>query len=287
MLLTIIIVNYKSENLLKNCLFSIKKFLPNSKIRVLIINNDKQDKLKNLSDFNFVEIINKKENVGFAKAVNLGLKRSSTEFNLLLNPDTLFIDNSVLEMIQFARKNKKIGVVGCKLFNPRKNSTQNSITRKPNFLTAIFEFTNIKKIFPNNKFSKNFYFEDTKIKEPRRIYGTSGACMLIKKKLTEKIGFFDENFFMYLEDLDFCIRANKSNFYVYYYPYTKVLHYEGSSSKPPYNINIKAWNYSRRYFFKKHLNTILGSIFLPIIFFIDRLIIDTKHKFEKIFKTFS
>jgi hypothetical protein len=244
--LSIIIVNYKSKDYLRVCLNSIKKNLPSSKFEIILINNDHQEKLEDL-DGNY-KIINNDRNLGFSKAVNQGINLAKNKFILLLNPDTIILDNSFWNLVKFAEKNESCGIIGPKIFK-NNGQLQNSITRKPTFLTAIFEFTSIRKLFPNNSISKHFYYKNERNNRIRKVFAVSGACMLIKKGITKKIGYFDSEFFMYLEDVDFCWRANESNIDVIYLPTVEIMHLEGGSSRNPLGINEKAWTKSRAYFF--------------------------------------
>ncbi len=278
--LSIIIISYNCKFFLINCLNSIKKWRSNYKIEIIIIDNNSEDntikgikklKIKNL------KIIENDHNYGFSKAVNKGIKNSLGKRILLLNPDVIIIEDAINKLIRFAINKKKIGIFGGKLLEFNGTKVQRSYYNKINFFTSLFEFTNLKKLFPNNIYHKRFFYIGLNENKIRNVYGVTGGFMLINKKIFDKIGFFDENFFLYLEDIDFCYRAKAKKIEILYYPKATIRHYGGASSKKgKYKINVNAWRESRKYFFKKHFSKIKSSILL-IIFFIEDRALDVKH----------
>jgi len=271
-LLSVVIVNYNSSiytNKLINSLNQIRKLIN----EIIIIDNNSND-LDKLKINNLTKLYKNKVNVGFSKAVNKGILISKSENILLLNPDTFLIDNSIKKMFNFFVNNPKIGAIGGKMYSGNKKYlTANS---KPSFMTGLFEFTNLKKIFPNNLYTNKFWVEKNKlIKTPVRVYSLCGGFILFKKNINNKIQLFDEKFFLYLEDLDFCVNINSQNKEVWFYPNTKIQHIGGTSNDSKYKIVLKHWYKSRKYFFKKH-EPIFGSI-LEIIYSIEESLLRLYH----------
>jgi GT2 family glycosyltransferase len=278
--LTIIIISYNVNNYLLNCL---DKIIYKKNTEFIIIDNNSKDgsyssiKQKYHNKKN-VNIIKNKKNVGFAKAVNQGLKIALGQKVLLLNPDTIPSIQAIKKLELFIDKTKKAGLVGGKMIHAVNKTVNGTCVDKPTFLIGLFEFTNLKKIFKNNIFSKKFYYKDCFVNKPKIVYGLSGGFLMFKKSLINKIGYFDNNYFMYLEDVDFGIRFRKAGYKNYYLPNAKIRHNSGSSSKHnKYRINVNAWKNSRNYFFKKHSNT-YEWFFLNLAFMFDNLIINFKHK---------
>ncbi|MDD4938380.1 MAG: glycosyltransferase family 2 protein [Candidatus Shapirobacteria bacterium] len=273
--LTIIIVTYNSEKELLKLIQSLK-LIENIVSKIIIIDNNSKRFDKNIQKYNQkIKIIENHKNLGFAKAVNQGIKITKTNFILLLNPDTYLIDNSITKSFNLIKKNSNIGVVGGKIKYPN-NVPYLTANSKPTFLIGIFEFTTLKKIFPNNKFTKQFWVEkNKKIKKPMETSSLCGAYLIFRKKINKQLNLFNENYFMYMEDIDFGIKNNKSGYKVIFDPNSQIIHIGGASSHNKYHTSLNHWYKSRKIFFKKHLNLIQGTI-LDIIFSIEEKILKTR-----------
>lgn len=276
--LDVIIVNYNSFNYCINLIKSTKKIDFLIKNIIIIDNNSEYFNEKHFKNPK-VKIIKNKKNLGFATAVNQGIKKSKSKYVLLLNPDTLIIDKSIKKILDSISNDKKIGAIGGKLVYPnqKKYLTANN---NPTFLTGLFEFTNLKKIFPNNKITKKFWIEKTnKITKQTEVTSLCGAFILFRKKTKSKLNLFDEKFFLYLEDLDFCINLKNKGYKIILDPRSKIKHFGGKSNSSKYNTVLKCWYKSRKYFFKKHLNPFTG-ILLSIIFTMEEKFLKIYHKIK-------
>jgi hypothetical protein len=278
--LSIIIVSYNTKSiLLQNYQQIIKFSLKN--FEIIIIDNNSHDKsyeaIKEHAAPNLT-LIKNKTNLGFTKAVNQGIKKAQGQYILLLNPDTIPNQQAIQKLLSFSKKHPKSGLVGGKMIHFKTGKTNGTCVAQPTFLTGLFEFTNLKKIFKNNPHSRNFYYKNLKINKPLEVVGLSGGFLLFKKELVKQVGFLDENFFMYLEDVDFGIRVKQRGYKNYYIPSAQIIHDSGSSSKnSKYRINVTAWRNSRNYFFQKHFHGLQWQI-LKRAFKIDDTLIDLKHK---------
>ena len=238
---------------------------------LLIPRNLKQDNLK---------IIENKSNLGFAKAVNIGIKSSKFEYILLLNPDTKLIDSSIIKMLHYLINGDKIGAIGGRILDYNTDKNRLSANSKPNFLTALFEFTNLKKIFPNNHFSRKFWIEnDYQSSNPIQVNSVCGAFLLFRKKLENLTLSFNEKYFLYLEDIDFGTKINNLGFKVLFFPEAAIKHIGGATSKSKYKTNLKAWYKSRKIYFKENCNFLFGDI-LFIIFSIEEVILHIYHSIK-------
>lgn len=272
--LDILVVNYHSIKHLYNLTKSLGK-IENTIEKIIIINNDIKEKI-DLKDRK-IKIIENKNNQGFAKAVNQGIKLSKSKFILLLNPDTYLTNNSILHSFKIIAKNKKIGAIGGKIKKHKKNEFQPTANTHPTFKTALFEFTNLKKIFPDNKYTKKFWIEKTYFrKKPIEVDSLCGAFIIFRKKNKKKYNFFDENYFLYLEDLDFCLSLKKEGMKIIFDPRSEITHIGGSSNNSKYKTVLKYWYKSRKYFFKKHLNK-FESFIISILFDIEEKLLTLYH----------
>jgi GT2 family glycosyltransferase len=272
MKISLIIINYNSSQNTNKLLFSINKFIYNQIEEIIIIDNNSKD-IKELEiDDKKIKLKKNNQNLGFAKAVNQGINLSTNELIILLNPDTKIINNSLLKAIKLINENKKIGVVGGKI--KYKNKKIFSANNKPTFLIGFFEFTNFKKFFPKNKYTLNFWPEKIqKIKKPIEVSGICGAYLIFRKyDKQHNINYFNEDYFLYLEDLDFCLNMKSKGFKIIFDPRSEILHIGGASSKNKYNMALNHWYKSRKIFFKKHLNKVEGII-LHIIFTIEEIVL--------------
>lgn len=271
--LSLVIVTYNSNKTIFNLLSSIQ-FIENLIKEIIIIDNNSlfldKNKIKKISPK--IKIIQNNKNVGFAKAVNQGIKISKSNYILLLNPDTYLIDNSIINTLKIILKDKKIGAIGGKILN-EKGENSYTANSKPTFLTGLFEFTNLKKIFSNNKYSHQFWLEkDKKINKLIEVSSLCGAYLIFKKKLNNQLNLFNEKYFLYLEDLDFGIKVNNQGYKVIFDPNSQIVHIGGYSTKNKYKTDLKHWYESREIFFKEHLN-FFASIILISIFKLEKLIL--------------
>lgn len=273
---SVVIVNYNSS---ENCRILIKSLTKINEIigEVIVIDNcsRKLDRLL-VKKVKGIKLIVNKKNLGFSKAVNQGITHSKFSYILLLNPDCKILDKSPIKTFHKIRKNKCIGIIGGKIINSETGATQLSATSKPSFQTGLFEFTNLKKIFPNNKFSSEFWIEKNyKILKPKKVFSLCGAYTFLKRK---KWLTFNEKYFLYLEDLDLGNIIEKNNLEAWFDPESTVSHIGGKSNNSEYRIILRQWYASRKIYFKDNLPNIQGDL-LYIIFSIEELLLKIFHFF--------
>jgi GT2 family glycosyltransferase len=222
--LSIIIVSFNTKDILKQCLES----LPSSAEIVVVDNgstDDTGEMLKKAKDsYPNLKLIFNQKNLGFAKAVNQGLKQAKGEYLLLLNSDILVKKGALAKLVDFVKKESQAGVVGGCLLNPD-GSPQGSCFYFPTLWRVIREFwlgkddfSVMRKYFPSGK-------------KPVEVEAVIGAVFLIPRKVLSKVGFLNERFFMYFEDLDYCRQVRKAGFRVYYLPGVEFIHFHGQSGK--------------------------------------------------------
>lgn len=257
--LSIIIVNYNVKEFLQNLIHSIEKASPNLTKEIIIIDNASDDGSVDFIKEKFpqIKLIANSKNLGFGKANNIGLKQAAGKYILLINPDTLVAEDTFEKMIKFFESNSEAGLAGCKILNPD-GSLQLACRRSfPGPWTSFTKVTGLSSMFPNNKIFARYnltYLDENKTYEVDAI---SGSFMMMRKEVYEKVGGFDEQFFMYGEDLDLCYRIQKAGFKVYYFHDTQIIHYKGESTKRSSLDETKVFYSAMHLFVKKHLSSSL------------------------------
>jgi O-antigen biosynthesis protein len=252
------------------------------KWEVVVVDNNSTDGsidyFKNLqSQFDNFSVIVSSQNNGFAKASNIGAGSASGEFLLFLNPDTEFIETGMQKVLDFfTSKNKmeKIGIVGAKLLNPD-NSIQHSCRSFPTLARQFYESYFLYRIFSRSKIFGSYFLTGWNHESIRKVDWLSGAFMLIKKEVFERIGGFGEDYFMYSEDADICLRLSRAGFKNYYFSHYSIRHDDGavaSSNKALRNSQI--WRSRRLYFLKNYsLTHALLESYLFFLGVINRLLV--------------
>lgn len=269
---TIVIVNWNTRDFLKKCLFSIYKYTK-KKFQIIVIDNASKDGSFNMVERDFQDeielgsliVLKNSKNLGFAKAVNIGIKKANCSYILLLNPDTVIIDNAIDKMIEFMSKDQSIGILGPKLlYNDR--TLQPSCRQFPTLFSQILVLLKLHNLFPQFGPIKRYYMLDFKYDIPAQVDQVMGACFLVKRELIEKIGLFDEKYWIWFEEVDYCKRAKQADYQIVYIPYAHVLHHKGKSfgnvSSPLKQIRM---NNSLLHYFMKH-HTIIHA-FVILLFY--------------------
>lgn len=274
---SVITVNFNSSDKL-NTLIKSLSFIDTIVSEIIIIDNNSKDvdkiDLKNKK----IRLFKNKDNVGFAKAVNKGINLSKNEIVLLLNPDCILTDSSPTKTLDKIVENKYIGMIGGKINYPDTTKPHYTATSKPNFFTGLFEFTNLKKIFPNNYFSNSFWVEkNTPINTLKQVFSLCGAYLFIRKNGKKHQNVLDEKYFLYLEDLDLGYIVENNGQLAVFDPESHVTHIGGSSSGSVYKIVLNHWYKSRKVFFLKNLPKYQGYI-LYIIFILEESFLTVFHK---------
>ncbi len=224
-MLSIIVVSYNTKQLLHNCLKSIEKNRKELKsVEVIVVDNGSTDGSKEYlkTTTKDLKVIFNDRNLGFAEANNQGIKIAKGKYVLLLNSDTVVKAGALKQLVEFAEEKPDAGVIGSQLLNPD-DSVQPSCYHSPSIFGAVKEFWLGQK----GAFTK--YAPGTK--EPVAVDAVVGAAFLIRKEVIDKIGLLDEQYFMYFEDLDYCRRAWRAGYKVYYLPGAEIIHLHGASGK--------------------------------------------------------
>ncbi|MCL4354480.1 glycosyltransferase family 2 protein [Patescibacteria group bacterium] len=230
--LSIVIISYNTKDLTGECVESIKKNV-SAKIsyEIIVVDNDSKDGsvdfLKN--KFPDVLVIASKENLGFSKANNVGIKKSVGRYVLCLNSDTVVYPGVLEYMINFMDKNKEVGASTCELETPNGEIDDASHRGFPTPWNALTHFSGLSKIFPHSKLFSGYWQGWKDLTKIHEIDVLAGAFMLIRREAGEEAGWWDEDYFFYGEDVDFCYQLKQKGWKIYYVPTVKILHYKGAS----------------------------------------------------------
>lgn len=249
-----IIVNYHNSGVLKQCLESIYSTVHNLEYEIIVVDNSCGDKglpaLK--AGFPEVKFIENPENVGFAKANNQAARVARGEVLLFLNPDIVLTDGAVNNMIAGLRSDPSIAILGPKVLNVD-GSLQYSCRSFPTFWTGLFNrYSIMTRFFPNNRFTTRYLMADFDHNSVKEVDWLSGCCMMTSRKMFFKIGLFDENYFLFNEDVDLCRSAKTSGYKVVYYPVAGVYHHITSSNRKLQPVIIIKRHLGMIYYYKKH-----------------------------------
>jgi hypothetical protein len=263
----IIIVNHNSTNCTIKAIDSLKKKTNGYIPKIIVVDNASTDNPEIVSSkFSDVELLINKENLGFSKAINQALRRTTNDYAIMLNPDTVIVNGFVSEMIAYLEEYQDIGIIGPRILDSD-GSIQGSARRFPTFWTSMFgRKSPLTKMFPNNPFTrKEFVCFNNNAKEVIDADWVSGACMIIRRKAFEAVGGFDERFFLYWEDTDICKRIKDAGWRIVYFSKAKVIHLIGRSSSTKPIKSIYHFHSSCFKLFQKHADGFQKAL-IPISF---------------------
>ena len=262
--ISICIVNFNSIKQLDKCLKSLKSGILPLSYEVIVVDNFSKDGSQNFIRKNFsnVRLITNLRNQGYTSEINKAMKIGVGRYKLILNPDSRLMPQSMVKLVSFLKKTDGAGIVGPLVLNEN-GSFQWSCRRGIARPFAVFSyFLGIAKLFPENEIFTGYHLNHLNIRDINEVSGVSGSCMLIDQKLIDEIGYFDEKYFAYQEDSDYCLRAINSGWKVYYNPKAVVIHKggHGGSNSVPYRSTFE-WHRSYMIYYFKHFSKDYGIIF--------------------------
>jgi len=235
--LSIIILNYNSADYLKKCLESLDKSdLGGYHYEIIVVDNKSTDdsiKLAKSIETSNTKFLILDTNKGFAHGNNQGLTitNSKSKYVLFLNPDTLVEKNTLKKMIYFFNQNKKVDAATCQIDLVLSNKMQPECHRGfPTPWRSFCYFSGLIKLFPKSKLFSGYFLGHLDKTIPHPIEACVGAFLMVKRSVGQKIGWWNEKYFFYGEDLDFCYQLKQHNYNLYFYPYCKISHFQGISS---------------------------------------------------------
>ena len=265
MKLSVVIVNYKVQFYLAQCIHSVLKAMENIDGEIIIVDNDSNDGsvefLKSL--YPQVHFIENRKNLGFSRANNIAIKQAQGEYIVILNPDTIINEDLFKECIKLLDGNQQIGATGVRMLNPDGTFAPESRRGIPTPFTAFCKMSGLNDAFPTSRIFGRYYMKFLDEHATELIEIISGACMCIRKSVLDEIGLFDEDFFMYGEDIDLSYRILKTGKKNYYLP-SSIIHYKGESSRKNTFRYVYVFYEAMYIFFKKHYSSYNWLLSIPI-----------------------
>jgi N-acetylglucosaminyl-diphospho-decaprenol L-rhamnosyltransferase len=250
--LSVVILNWNVRDLLRDCLRSLGQ-AASGPLEIIVVDAASADGSAEMvrREFPAARLIASTENLGYSRGNNLGLAAARGRWLLVLNPDTRADAGALASLLAYAAANLQAGILGPQLLNPD-DTPQSSRRRFPTLLTAFFESTWLAPLAPPALLDR-YYARDLPAGAPAEVDWVTGACLLIRREVYEQIGGFDEGFFMYSEEMDYCRRAQAAGWRVAHVPQARVYHYEGKSSEQAVpERHIRFQRSKIRYFRKYH-----------------------------------
>ena len=248
--LSIIIVNWNAKEYLLACVASVCDTEAKG-WEVIVADNGSIDGSGREAKkaFPFIHLIQNRENLGFARAVNQGLQKASGRYVLLLNPDTRVKNGAIQQLVSFMDRCPDVGIAGAQLFNSD-GSKQNSIANFPSLGTELLNKSLLRRLFP-----KAFPGKERNYSEPIEVDSVIGACLMVRRDAMDQVGILDEDYFLFLEETDWCYRIKRAGWKIYHVPQAQVDHFQGKSAETEKKKARVEYFRSRYHFFKKNRGT--------------------------------
>ena len=248
--ISIIILNWNTRDLLAQCLDSIEQHKGEFQLEILVVDNASNDGSQAMLKEKYpqIRLIINSQNVGFAKGNNQAMQVAQGDYFLLWNSDTFAIPGAMQSLLYLAEKEPKAGIVGAQLRNAD-NSFQASYSPFPNQWREFLILTGLGRTFLDHAYPSLGPEEE---KGPQIVDYVEGACLLVRRQAFQEVGGFDEGYFMYAEEVDWCYRMAKHGWQVWYQPEAKVIHLGGASSAGRRTHREADLYRSRIRFFRKH-----------------------------------
>ena len=252
MQLSVIILNYNVRYFLEQCVLSVQKALEGIDSEIIVIDNASSDDSCEMmkTKFPHIKLIENKDNLGFPKGNNIGVAQAKGEYICILNPDTVVAEDTFTKILnsQLGTHNSQLGIIGCKLIDGAGNFLPESKRGVP---TPWVAFTKIFGLYKISNYFGKYYAQHLSENESGKVDILVGAFMVMKRELYLEVGGFDENCFMYSDDIDLSylvLKTGKSN---YYFHETSVIHYKGESTVRD-GTYMKRFREAMQFFYKKH-----------------------------------
>lgn len=285
--LSIIILNWNTRDLLEKCLRSLECPQQGVAVEVIVVDNASEDDSREMvaREFPQFRLIFNKKNLGFGAGNNVAIPQSKGRYVMFLNSDTVVMSGALSALVRYGDEHPDIGVLGPKLLNGD-GSLQYSCRRFPNLAAGFFRNTPLGRLFPNNRFASDYLMQDWDHATPRDVDWVSGAALMVRREVLDVIGGFDEDYYMYCEDVDLCRRAGnvplpastsagmepgqtaasgERTWRVVYFPDAQIYHLIGKSSdKAPTRMTYE-FHRSQYLFYKKHYRRTTPLLLRPLI----------------------
>ena len=262
--LSTIIVHYKSRDPLLACLEALGPGAPGLERETVVVDNDSRDGIRETlaGRHPAVRLIQNDDNLGYSRAVNQGIRATSGDFVLVMNPDCELKPGAVRTLLDFLRAHPRAAIAGPKILNPD-GTLEFSARAFPDHLTFLFNrYSLLTRLFPNNPYSRRYLLTDWDHASVREVDWLSGACLLVRRAAIDAVGAMDEAYFMFNEDVDWCRRMKLAGWSNVYLPEAVVVHHIGASRRRTATRVIVERHRGMIHYFHKHhpSNPILSAL---------------------------
>jgi Predicted glycosyltransferases len=253
--LSVVIVNYNVKFFLEQCLDSVRKATDRLDAEVYVVDNNSSDGSVEYLSSRFPEVIfiENKENAGFAVANNQAIRQAQGDYVLVLNPDTVVGENSLLRVCEFMDNHPDAGALGVKMIDGYGSFLPESKRGFPSPWASFSKMTGLARLFPQSPFFGGYHLRYLNENATHEVDVLAGAFMLLRKEALDQAGLLDEAFFMYGEDIDLSYRVKQSGYKNYYFP-ERIIHYKGESTKKDFKY-VKIFYEAMLIFYNKHYPT--------------------------------
>jgi len=267
---SIIVVSFNTKRLLQDCLTSVYQQTGQVNYEIIVVDNASSDGSAEMVKVKFPKaiLIENRENRGFAAANNQGMAVATGKYVLLLNSDTLVLDQAIAKTVSFADDNPKAAVVGCRVLNPDR-TLQPTCFMFPSVLNMLLSSSYLYKLFPKSKFFGRERMTWWGRNDIRQVDVVTGCFMLVRRKAIEQVGMMDERFFMYCEEADWCYRFKQAGWKMSFTPEPHIVHIGGASTRQMEPAMVLQTRASILLFLKKHkgfLSYALASLLVALWF---------------------
>ncbi len=254
---------------MSQCLHSVKLAIDHlqQEAEVFVVDNHSVDGSVQLirKSFPWVKLIVNTDNVGFSRANNQAIRQAKGEYILLLNPDTVVEQDTFVKTVSFLDSRSDIGGLGVRMIDGKGNFLPESKRGLPTPEVAFYKISGLSKLFPKSKKFNRYHLGFLSEWEIHEVDVLSGAFMMLRKSVLDKIGLLDEDFFMYGEDIDMSYRITLAGFKNVYFPHTTIIHYKGESTKKGSINYVRTFYSAMAIFAQKHFQSKQGQLFSKLI----------------------
>ncbi|MEY3498839.1 MAG: hypothetical protein RL308_508 [Bacteroidota bacterium] len=263
MQLSVIILNYNVRYFLEQCVLSVQESLSNIDGEIIVVDNNSSDDSCQMMKTRFpnIKLIENAVNSGFPKGNNIGVSQAKGDYICILNPDTVVAEDTFEKILAFSEKHTDLGIAGCKLIDGTGNFLPESKRGIPTPFVAITKIFGLYKLFPKTTLFNRYYAQHLSENETGKVAILVGAFMIMKRELYLEIGGFDEDCFMYSDDIDLSYRVLQKGKSNYYFHETTVIHYKGESTIKD-GLYMKRFREAMQFFYKKHFQMSIVFDFL-------------------------
>ncbi len=263
MLLSVIIINYNVKYFLEQCLCSIQEAFKNIEGEIIVIDNNSSDGSRDFfrDKFPGIHFIWNQENEGFAKANNKALQMASGDYILFLNPDTIVPEDCLEKCISFIKAKDDAVALGIQMIDGSGNFLRESKRAFPSPMTSLYKLSGLARLFPHSRTFAKYHLGYLSKNKNHEVDVLAGAFMMVPKKILDEVGSFDENFFMYGEDVDLSYRIQKAGYRNFYFAESCIIHFKGESTKKGSLNYVRMFYKAMSVFVHKHYGGTKAGLF--------------------------